>query len=74
MPHVGYSKNPHLSLEVGALVTPRRGEPYRKKRQVGTVIERGEEKVKIHWHNPVEDEPVQSTISVHIAEKILDNL
>jgi hypothetical protein len=73
MPHVGYNKNPHLTLEVGELVTPRRGEPYRKKKQIGTVIGLTDEHVMIHWHNPMEGSPVRNKISLHIAEKILDN-
>ena len=73
MPHIGYKKNPHLVLELGGLVTPRRGEPYRKKRQIGTIVGLTEEHVSIHWHNPTEGEPVKNKIVRHIAEKILDN-
>ena len=73
MPHVGYNKNPHLTLEVGELVTPRRGEPFRKKKQIGTVIELTEDYVTIYWHNPLEGNAVRNRIMRHIAEKILDN-
>ena len=73
MPHIGYKKNPHLTLRAGELVTPRRGEPYRKKKQIGTVIQLTDEHVTIHWHNPTEGHPVRNKIARHIAEKILDN-
>jgi len=73
MPHVGYKKNPHLVLELGELVTPRRGEPLRKKKQIGTVVELTDGYVSIHWHNPTDGEPVRNKIAHHIAEKILDN-